>query len=305
MINRITDQDDQPEGNLETPEPPSDAPRKRRRMLRLAAVPTAFTLGNLVCGVLAISYVADSFALAAGDGAAGLAAAGEKIASAGWLLLLGMVFDALDGRVARMTRTTTEFGGALDSLADLVSFGVAPALVMKAVIQIPFASPSVRLAFLSTAFFAVCAALRLARYNAEEENADDAVSTFVGLPTPGAAGLLAGFAITHAQILSWWEPSAGALHLGAHMLGLGVLSGLGLLMVSRVPYAHFGNRFFHGRKTVGWVAIVALLIMLFAYVDDVGLILFGGFCLYALSGPLAVLPRLFSGRRHEVTELFE
>ncbi len=281
---------------------PTAQTRRRRGRLRLSMVPTLFTLGNLICGVLAISYLID----AGGLFAVGLSASAQaRVALAGWMILLGMVFDALDGRIARITRTTTNFGGQLDSLADVVSFGVAPALLGKALVEHVLHSANVKMAFLTAGFFAVCATLRLARYNAEHEEPDAAVRTFVGLPTPGAAGVLAGLAICHREVLRDWAPGPLGEAIAANVIRFGLLIGLGLLMVSRVPYVHVANRLLAGRRPVGRVALLLLLIVLAAHLDP-AYVLASIFLIYALSGPVSVIPRLVRGKRSEVVpELFE
>lgn len=265
-------------------------------------LPTMLTLGNLVCGVLAISYVADASALfATGEAVRGA----DRLVHAGWLILLGMVFDGLDGRVARLTRTTTEFGGALDSLSDLVTFGVAPALIAKSLAEHTLGSPDTRMAFVTSVFFAVCAALRLARYNAEHEEPDQAVQHFNGLPTPGAAGVIAGLAMVHSSLLAHWPLTDRGRVIAAGVLQFGVLLGLGLAMVSRVPYMHFANRFLSGRRPIGSIALLVLVVVLILQFEFV-YVAAAAFLLYALSGPIGVLPRLLR-RKHEdpVPELFE
>jgi len=278
------------------------APPRKRRGLRLSMLPTMLTLGNLVCGVLAISYVSDAAAaFATSDAARGA----DRIVHAGWMILLGMVFDGLDGRVARLTRSTTEFGGALDSLSDLVTFGVAPALIAKTIAEHTLGASDTRMAFVTGAFFAVCAALRLARYNAEHEEPDQAVQHFNGLPTPGAAGVLAGLAIVHPNLLTHWPLDERGRLIAAGVLQFGLLLGLGLAMVSRVPYMHFANRFLSGRRPIGSIALLVLVVVLilqfeFAYVAS------AAFLAYAISGPVLVIPRLLRGRKEEVVpELFE
>lgn len=280
----------------ETPSPP-----RRRRGLRLSMFPTALTLGNLVCGVLALSYLSDASGLYAGGFKAESAA---KIELAGWLILLGMLFDALDGRVARLTRTTTEFGGALDSLADVVSFGVAPALLGKMMIELTLGSPAPKIAFVTAGFYAVCATLRLARFNVEHEEPDQAVGNFVGLPTPGAAGVLAGIAICHRDLLQQFPLDEVGRAVAANVLRFVVLIGCGLLMVSRVPYVHFANRFLSGRRPIGRVALLVLVVAL-ALLFPHGYVLGVIFLVYAISGPVSVLPRLLRGKKEVVPELFE
>ncbi len=276
--------------------------RGRRRILRLSAIPTALTVGNLVCGVLAISYVGDAQAAFA---AGGVVRGDELLVMAGWVILAGMIFDGVDGSVARLVRSTSGFGGALDSLADMVTFGVAPAFAAKVMMEGSLEFTTTRTTFLTAAFFAACACLRLARFNAEHDEPDAAVDEFSGLPTPGAAGVLAGAAIVHRDLLEWWQPEAGSRLALAYLVSFGALTGLGLLMVSRVPFAHVVNKLLRGRKPVGRVALLLCVVMLLLQFDA-GWVLAGGFALYALSGPLTVLPRLL--RRNsakEIGELFD
>ena len=299
---------------MRRPEPPAETqvvpdtlpddvlvPRRRRRMLRLSTLPTALTVGNLVCGFVAIVYMTDAHAL---FGTEAVERASSRLVAAGWVILLGMVFDALDGRVARLTRSTSHFGGALDSLADLVTFGVAPALVAMVLIQDAFGSAHARLALLTACFYVICAALRLARYNAEQEEPDTPVTDFVGLPSPGAAGVIASLAICHQGFFEWWELAAVGKWFAAHVVGFGVLAFLALLMVSRVPYAHLGNRFLRGARPVGRVGLVLFVLMLLLYLEP-QTALAAGLALYALSGPVSVIPRLIRGRRNVVPDLFD
>jgi CDP-diacylglycerol--serine O-phosphatidyltransferase len=284
--------DDPVQGNLPLP--------RRRRLFRPSMAPTVLTMANLVCGFLAIAYMTDAHA-AFGVTSDAASSPASRVVLAGWMILLGMVFDMLDGRVARMTRSTSEFGGILDCLADLVTFGVAPALVAKVVIQDAFVTegdPDVRrIAFLTAAFYAVCAALRLARYAVEQEDDDNAVETFVGLPTPGAAGVIATLALNHERILGWWTPATLGKWVAAYALGFGVVAALALLMVSTVPFAHLANRFLGARRSVGRVALVLFVVMALMVRLEFAVVLAVVFGAYALSGPLFVLPRLFRKRR--------
>ncbi len=279
----------------------ADDAQRRRRILRLSTLPAALTVGNLVCGLLAISYVVD----ASHDYALGNAAvAAGRIELAGWLILLGMVFDGFDGRVARLVRSNPEFGGALDSLADIVTFGVAPAMIAKALMEGALGFSEPKMAFLTAAFFAVCACLRLARYNAEHAEPTQAVTHFSGLPTPGAAGVVAGVAMVHAHLLAWIDPGLTWKIVMAYSVGFGMLTTMGLLMVSRVPYVHFANRFLRGRKSVGRLALLFFVMML-AFQFDLARVLAVAFVGYALSGPLSVVPRVLFGKRSEISELFD
>src|SRR5690606_5984044 len=110
----------------------------------------------------------------------------------GMLIFLAMLFDTFDGQVARMTRTTSDFGGQLDSLCDVVSFGVAPAFLLVKMVPL-FTSVHREAVWSIAALFTCCAALRLARFNVETDESDDH-GTFAGLPTPAAASIIASLA---------------------------------------------------------------------------------------------------------------
>ncbi len=276
-------------------------PPRRRRILRLSTLPTAVTLGNLVCGVLAISYLGDAQAFFA---VGSTSEATARIALAGWLILAGMACDGLDGRVARVTRSTSQFGGALDSLADVVTFGVTPAVAAKVIMEGSLGFDHPRITFLTAAFYAVCACLRLARFNVEHEAPESAVTTFSGLPTPGAAGVIAGVALTHGMALEWWQPSLQETLFATYTVAFVVLIGLGLLMVSRVPYMHVMNKLLSGRRPIGRLALILLVVMLLM-IWDLAVVVALVFFLYAASGAIGVIPRLLRGKRAEVTELFD
>ena len=147
-----------------------------RREKVFAVLPTMLTLGNAACGFGAITFAAK---WSGGDPALSL-----FIASC--LIFLSMVFDALDGSAARLTKQTSEFGAQLDSLCDAISFGAAPAFLM-----LQFSQSRdllhLRLLWWIAALYVACAVLRLARFNVETDE-DDAHDSFSGLPSPAAAG---------------------------------------------------------------------------------------------------------------------
>src|SRR6202790_2571741 len=180
----------------------------RRRIRTIAVLPTLFTLGNIVCGFFSI-VVASRVERPQND----LPVVSAELRSptplvvmefdpndpthnimlSAWLIFLGMVFDALDGHVARLARTSSEFGAELDSLCDVVTFGVAPGfLLVKMCPYFAYYHPEA--IWVIGAALPVCAALRLARFNVETP-ADDDHLRFNGLPSPAAAGSIAGFAI--------------------------------------------------------------------------------------------------------------
>jgi CDP-diacylglycerol--serine O-phosphatidyltransferase len=231
-----------------------------------AILPTMFTLGNLVCGFFAIVIASRvptptlerlSKELADDAGNCWLSAC---------LIFLAMVFDALDGYVARLAKASSEFGAELDSLCDMISFGAAPAfLLVKMCPQFSiFHKQSV---WVIAASFAMCVALRLARFNVDTSDEDDHMS-FHGLPSPAAAASVAGFAIMFDALRNTDKPPSFApqidLVLQFALPFFAVLAAL--LMVSRIPYPHIVNQVFRGQRTLRHIvgvifALVAVMVV--------------------------------------------
>lgn len=225
-------------------------------MKRVSLLPNLLTLANAFCGLLALSKAID--ALAAVGASPHLFYA--KMETACWLVLLGMVFDAIDGKVARMTGGSSAFGAQLDSFSDALTFGCVPALLAKVLIE--HEGPrsgfvgNPRLHFLAAAAFALMAILRLARFNLENSPDEKAHQSFKGLPSPAAAGavvssLLFYLAMTRKELEvddGTPTPLGQALAIfpefqvqvpgWALTALLSMLPLLGFLMVSKVPYAH-------------------------------------------------------------------
>jgi CDP-diacylglycerol--serine O-phosphatidyltransferase len=234
------------------------------------------TLGNGVCGFLSISSAYDGFPV-----------------RGAWLILLAMVFDALDGRVARATRTTSAFGAQLDSLSDLISFGVAPAFLVRCLQSLPgVAQFPDHVVLVAAVFYAMAVELRLARFNVETTPDLSSHLDFRGLPSPGGAGVVASLVILAAPGIA--DPR-GTIYLAVLGSLPAVLFVIGLLMVSRVRYSHVVNKVFggYGRFTtlIEVVLALALVVILHEQVFAVG------FVGYALAGPLAwTRRRLFHKR---------
>jgi len=191
-------------------------PRRRRwQELReqprrgIFLLPSLLTTGNLFCGFLAIVLSAQA-----------------RFVEAAVAVFVGMILDILDGKVARLTRTTTQFGVEFDSLADVVSFCVAPAFMLYALALQQFG----RVAWLGAFLFVICGALRLARFNVYQGVTDRRY--FVGLPTPAAAGIVASTALLlEGTEIGRWQ--AAAISVGtAQVL---VLVVLGVLIVATHP----------------------------------------------------------------------
>ncbi len=205
---------------------------------------------------------------------------------AAYLIFLAMVFDALDGRLARSARHTTDFGGQLDSLADAVSFGAAPAFLALQLFKETHGtdlSPILgRLVWAAGALFMSCALRRL-RFNVSNQHGEQHHFSFLGLPSPGAAGAVAAFVLMQ-QDLAEHPGTASLASACAGLLPL-IVFGTGLLMVSAIRYPHLVNRYLRGKRSMG--RIVAVLIALLAlvvvhrYALGIGTL---GYALWGLSG---------------------
>jgi CDP-diacylglycerol--serine O-phosphatidyltransferase len=241
-----------------------------KRLKTLPVFPTLLTAGNLACGVTAILCAA------------------HYDAGHPWMLLIGatlifaaMIFDMFDGKVARMTRTQGPFGAELDSLADVVSFGVAPAILVH---RLVLGAPGVfyvgeRLMWFITVLYPVLAAIRLARYNVE--HSDEATPWFRGVPSPGAAALVCSWIILHQWLVLHPEDAIPAWFLTHGIISPGPWTGLdsmdpyrwtlvgvtvaaALLMVSTIRYPHIGNSLFGRisfRSMIGLIATITALVV--------------------------------------------
>jgi CDP-diacylglycerol--serine O-phosphatidyltransferase len=229
--------------------------RSRRLRRGIYLLPTLFTIGNLFCGYIAIV----------------LAARGE-FALAGKLIILAAILDGLDGRIARLTGTTSDFGVQFDSLADIVSFGLAPAILAYYWSLEPLGRAGWLVAFI----FVVCAAMRLARFNIQGARGDKRF--FAGMPSPPAAGTLA--AVIHAFPIL---PEFGLLPV---LIALLVIS-LGLLMISRFRYRSFKEFDLRNRRSYIYVLPLAAMLVAVAIYPRIAMLIFAA--LYLVSGPAATV----------------
>ena len=163
-----------------------------------------------------------------------------------WAILIASVFDALDGWVARMTKSTSRFGVELDSLSDLVSFGVAPAVLMYVWALRPFG----RVGWVGAFLFAACGALRLARFNVQMVGSEK--KYFTGLPIPGGAGVLATFVIFYTDVIDG-RPSDSYLVLGMVYL-------TAFLMISTIRFHSLKEINVRDRRPF-WMLLVAVIIL--------------------------------------------
>lgn len=264
--------------------------RRRHRMIQaIAILPSLATVLNGLSGFGAIYFATYEKVGTGGEWAL------RSLTIACGLVFLSMFFDMLDGGLARMTKKTSEFGAELDSLSDVISFGVAPAVIaMRAIFMIaPDAQmlPSLEpIVWCVCAIFVACAALRLARFNVETSPELSAHMSFRGLPSPGAAATVVSLVLlyTHMQRQNYlpqdWMQLTAAIFL-ATMTGL-----CALLMVSRFRYPHAVNRFIRGRRPLNYLVKLIVVVML-AIVGQL-YVLAAATVIFALWGPTVWLYRL-------------
>ncbi len=242
-------------------------------------VPSLFTLGNLAAGVFSI-----------------LLATNDRLDLAAWAIVVGIIMDMLDGRVARWAGATSEFGMELDSLCDLVTFGVAPAILMYEMALEPLG----RVGYAIAVFFPVAAALRLARFNLRARSGE--VSThFTGLPVPAAAGILASFVLSYELFDTESIVTVKTIPLLMkrmpmffHAVPL-VTVILAFLMISTVQYGKFKQIKLgrpHSLQTFGLG--LAGIFLLLTYPQNM---MFVVFCLYVLSGLSTLAWRTYHAQR--------
>ena len=248
---------------------------RRQRLKYIAILPSLITILNGVCGFAAIVFAGKGAKLGLGQF--------SYFAMSGYMILLAMIADMLDGRLARRVKSTSSFGGQLDSLCDIISFGVAPAFLMLKVLEYKLAgfaglNPATetfleRFIWLAAAGYISCTAIRLARFNVENEEDESAHMSFVGLPTPAAAGVIVSLIILHQETL----PSLNVIIYALPFTALGVA----VLMVSRIRYPHIINQYLKGKKPFAYLIRVLLLLAFVIWNIQAALVLI--FCGFAAS----------------------
>ena len=183
---------------------------RKQRLKSITILPSLITILNGVCGFAAIAFASKAMTVDKG-GFSYYKFPLPYFVMAGYMILLAMLADMLDGRLARMSKSTSSFGGQLDSLCDIISFGVAPAFLMMEILEYKLASlthlnPAIgsfleRFIWLAAGVYISCAAIRLARFNVENEEDESAHMSFIGLPTPAAAGVVVSLVIFHQEAL--------------------------------------------------------------------------------------------------------
>lgn len=235
----------------------------RRRGIYL--LPNIFTTAAMFAGFYAI-----------------VAAMNGQFEKAAIAIFIAMILDGVDGRVARMTNTQSEFGAEYDSLSDMVSFGIAPALVMykwSLLSLVDLGWQWGKLGWLAAFIYTACAAMRLARFNTQVGIADKRY--FQGLPSPAAAAVIAG--------LVWVGVDNSVEGADVAKIAVVLVISLGLLMMSNILFFSFKEVHFKGK--VSFISLVVVVLLLALAAIDTSKALFLVFVLYALSGPVLSLLR--------------
>ena len=242
--------------------------RRRTRMPGLAVLPSMLTLGNSLCGVAGIIELFKAFAATAAFHDTGnITSANEALLRLAYACLFiggGLVFDGLDGKVARLTDSTGRFGAELDSLSDVITFGVLPAVLIRAGGEFFFVGAGyaidTKILWSISAIYCACAILRLARFNVETQDHDEH-NTFQGLPSPAAAGSIAGlvlgpswlcehFNLYHDPTFEW------ILRIAIPLIGLFI----GLMMITRIRYVHIFNKLVSRQRSLKTLVLLMLFL---------------------------------------------
>jgi len=231
-------------------------------MRKIYIVPNFVTTANMFCGFYSI-----------------IASLHNEYLSAAWAILAAAIFDMLDGRVARLAKATSQFGVEYDSLSDLVSFGMAPAMLLYQWALEPYD----RLGWLAAFLFLACGALRLARFNVTSASLPKGF--FQGLPIPMAAGMVATFVIFNGVVE--WEASR-------QWFIVALTFGLSSLMVSTIKFPSFKELNWRSKASFGYLLVGVLVMILIAVKPEVTLFL--SLSGYVALGLLWNVVRLVTGK---------
>ena len=260
---------------------------------RIYLLPNLLTAGNMLCGFLAIKTCIEARFVTEAT------ARGDHYILAVWFIVVGCVCDLFDGRVARASGRHSLFGAEFDSIADIISFGMAPALMACFLLIQPGQNEDLRLATWLLAFvYLVCAVVRLARFNVltnplvpgNENRARG--GDFVGLPSPAAAGTVASVVLVLAEVL---RADPQGLEQGRDLLGwvlLPLMLLLSWLMVSNIRFPSFKHVTWDARaRTRGFVLLIVLGLALFRFKEYTVPTLFGGYIVFGIYRHIFLLRR--------------
>lgn len=231
----------------------------------LFILPNLFTAGSIFLGVLSVIFSSKG-----------------HFESACWLILLSMILDGLDGRVARLTNTASKFGVEFDSLADVVAFGVAPAMLLYFYIGMDYG----RLGMCVPAIFVIFGAVRLARFNITSSSEPN---FFIGLPIPSAAVILMLWVLIDLKYGFIKAYGYEYIMLGGSFI-------ISILMVSNIRYPSF--------KKIGWnfksfIAVILLLSIIYIYPQETLCILMSGYVIYGIMRWIVITIRFSMKSNHK------
>lgn len=240
---------------------------------RIYVLPNLMTAGNLLCGFMAILHIVGRFQPEEGT---------HRYTWAIVLILAACLFDALDGRLARMSGQSSDFGREFDSIADIVSFGIAPALLVHDIILADFEFTFAGSGYLISCIYLVCGAMRLARFNCLAARANDKSGTsFRGCPIPAAAGVI----VSLTMLLLWLENNTHEIGRWKYALPVLMLL-LSYLMVSSIEYPSFKAVNWRARRSFHWVLISILVVLItIRFYQWMPSVLFVSYLLYGLVRP--------------------
>lgn len=243
----------------------------------VVVLPSMFTIANMAFGFFSIIF-----------------ASNKNYILAAWFIICSIIMDMLDGKIARLLHGESSFGIEMDSLADWISFGIAPAYLLYNFILKDYDFWGYPVTFLYT----LCGALRLARFNIKAHFGEDSKKYFQGLPIPAAAGILASFILAYSILES--EGNFRSIKIIMHQMpfiyGLVpfIMLGLSFLMISSIPYAAFKqSNIFRPNSIKGILVGVIALFLIIAYPQNA---LFLFFSIYVISGLIATIYKAFSGK---------
>lgn len=240
---------------------------------KIYLLPNLMTAGNMLCGFIAILYIVERI---------GPEAAAQRYHYAIGLILLACLFDLLDGRLARLSGQDSDFGREFDSLADIVSFGIAPALLVHDIVLAEFEQSVGGAGWLIACIYLVCGAMRLARFNClASRPVKECSNSFRGCPIPAAAGVIVSLTLT----LLWLNGENREIGKWKYALPALMLL-LSYLMVSSIEYPSFKAVNWRTRRSFHWVLSAILLVLVtFKFWQWMPTVLFVSYLLYGLVRP--------------------
>lgn len=277
----------EPDGqvHLKVKEETETAVHNHRLRRGMYILPSLFTVGTLICGYYAILSTLQGAQLMAAGAAAALSS--NSFDNAAMAIGLAILFDGLDGRIARLTNATSNFGREFDSLADVITFGLAPGILAYSwgvrpaidALQIPLTHHLRAVGWIITFAYLICGAARLARFNIDSVMPGVDRRFFVGLPIPAAAGVIIAVVHWEKVPLTYW-PFA--------VVWLLVALSLAFLMVSRVRYYSFKALDLGRRRPYVTIIFIGLVIWAILFYSEPVLLVLA--LTYALSGPIHEIP---------------